>query len=190
MAIWADMPEPLPPRPDRPLAITRAHLFALAALSIAMAVLAFFVGVQLGRREAVVEPAPAGTTAIAPLVGEDVRSGDLEVLLTRVEAAQGASLTFPSVLPRSELPVASDGVPTDGWAIEVASRRTAGEAQQLVETLRAADLAAYRLAVLVDGKPEHRVRIGGYGSEASAVAAIPEVKSRAGADHASVAPAP
>jgi len=186
------MPEPLPPRPDRPLAITRGHLFALAALSIAMAVLAFFIGVQLGRRQVDVAPAPgaSGAAAVAPLVGEDVRSGDLEVLLTRVEATQGVSLSFPTALPRSELPVTSDGVPSRGWSIEIGSRRTADDAQQLVDTLRAADLPAYRLAVLVDGKPEHRVRIGGYASEEHAVAAIPEVKSRAGADRATVAPAP
>lgn len=181
------MPEPLPPRPDRALALTRAHLFALAALAISMSVLTFFIGIQLGRKQLPAVSAPSA----APLIADEVRSGDLEVLLTRVEQARGdASLSFPSDLPRSELPSSSDQVPTSGWAIQVAAAPTTTDAQRLVDTLRAAGLAAYRVAAIVDGRTEHRVKVGGYPSEEAAVAAIPEVKSRAGSDHASVAAAP
>ncbi len=181
------MSDPLPPRPDRALAMSRAHLFALAALAMSMSVLTFFIGVQLGRKEVPAAP----TAAQAPLIRDDVRSGDLEVLLTRVEQARGdPTLTFPGDLPRSELPSSSDAVPHSGYAIEVAAEPTAADAQRLVETLRAAGLAAYRVAALVDGRPEHRVKVGGYTTEESAVAAIPEVKSRAGTEHASVSAAP
>ncbi len=181
------MSEPLPPRPDRALALSRAHLFALAALALSMSVLTFFIGVQLGRKDVPAAP----VAAQKPLIPDEVRSGDLEVLLTRVEQARGdPSLLFPADLPRSELPSSSDNVPHTGYAIGVAVEPTAADAQRVVDTLRAAGLAAYRVAALVDGVPEHRVKVGGYATEESAVAAIPEVKSRAGTDHATVAAAP
>jgi cell division septation protein DedD len=181
------MSDLLPPRPDRPLALTRGHLFALGALAVAMSVLTFFIGVQLGHKQGPVAVAPEN----APLVPEEVRSGDLEVLLTRVEQAHAdPTLSFPRELARSELPSSSDQVPHSGWAIQVAAEPTAEDAQRLVDTLRAAGLSAYRVAALVDGKAEHRVKVGGYVTEDAATAAIPEVKSRAGASEAAVSAAP
>lgn len=177
----------LPPRPDRALPLTRGHLFALAAVSVSMSVLSLFIGVSLGRREA---PAVAFPEH-APLVGEDVRSGNLEVLLTRVEQRDAAlGLAFPTELPRSALPSSSDGVPRSGYAIEVATRPDEADAQRIVETLRAAGLPAYRLAALVDGVREQRVRIGGFASEDVAGAALSEVSARAGVANAKVVAAP
>lgn len=96
------------------LTITRAHLTALAVLSIALASLAFIVGFEAGRSQArVVEPA----AQIQPLIGEEARTGNLEALLARVEEARGGStsLTFPSELPATappvEPPVGPDGAP-------------------------------------------------------------------------------
>lgn len=93
-----------PPRPDRELALTRNHLYALGTLALALAVLSFFVGVQVGRGEAVPAPAPP----VPALVAREVREGDLQVLLANVEAANAASsLTFPEELPKTEPPPAS-----------------------------------------------------------------------------------
>lgn len=179
-----------PPAADRPLPITRGHLFAFAALALALAALTFFLGLTVGRRQAAAPP-PAAVSALVP---EEVRSGDLEVLLSKVEEARpGEGLAFPEELPRSTalvVPSASDGVPTSGFAIEVFVRPDETDAQRLVDTLRAAGLAAYRVAAMVDGKAEHRVKVGGYASEEAAKAALAEVQARAGAPEASVGPVP
>lgn len=218
-------------RSDRELVLTRGHLFALGALSLALAVLAFFVGLQLGRNEA-----PVAAVALAdPLVREEVRSGDLEVLLGRVEAASrpAAALTFPAELPRTEAPpvapdpaepieavaavapppdpfpgdpprpgsAAIEGVdgapalpaqeiPKGAWAVQVASRPDEADAAVLVDTLRAAGLAAYRVPALVDGVALWRVRVGGYASKDSAAANLSEVAARSGSTEAVVTQAP
>lgn len=100
-------------RPERELVLTRGHLFALGALSLALAVLSFFVGLQLGRTDAPIATAPA----VDPLVREEVRGGDLEVLLARVEAASRphAELTFPEKLEESDLipPPVDPSAPVD-----------------------------------------------------------------------------
>lgn len=104
-------------RPERELVLTRGHLFALGALSLALAVLSFFVGLQLGRTDAPVAPAPA----VEPLVREEVRGGDLEVLLARVEAASRphAELTFPEKLEESDPipPPVDPAAPVDAAAV-------------------------------------------------------------------------
>jgi cell division septation protein DedD len=165
---------------------------------LSLAVLAFFVGMQVGKTQA--PPAPAAPP-VAPLVSDEARTGDLEVLLARVEQAGNRHdpLAFPGELPKTDVPpppvdpaappveapppvdpfpdapregsatvaagasasVAVDGVPAGGWAIQVASRDTEADAQALVETLRAAGLAAYRVVALVDGKSAWRVRVRG-----------------------------
>lgn len=174
---------------ERPLQLTRGHLFALGALSLALAALAFFLGVSVGRRQVEV-PEPVVRSDV--LVPEEVRSGDLEVLLAKVEATQ-QGVDFPGSLPLSPPPVvpdASDGVPSSGWAIQVAVRADETDAQRLVETLRQAGLPAYRVAALVDGKPEQRVRISGYATEAVARAALTEIQARSGSAEALVVAAP
>lgn len=168
------------------LDLTRGHLFALGALSVAMATLAFFVGVQLGRSQAPEAP-PRPTDGLVP---DEVRAGDLEAPLARVEERQSAALAFPTALPEAMVPSASDGVPSGGWAIEVAQSHREEDAQRLVDTLRAAELPAYRVASLVDGKLSHRIRVGGYASAGTARNAAVEVASRAGAVEGRVVPAP
>ena len=222
------------PPADPQLQLTRGHLYALGSLSLALALLAFFVGLQTGRNEA---PPPASPT-VSPLVSAEARSGDLEVLLAKVEQANAPAerLAFPAELPKSEPPptplppadpaappppvepVAApvdpfpaeaktgtasvapsvpasmaqplDGVPASGWAIQVASRADENDAQVLVETLRAAGLAAYRGVALVDGATTWRIRVGGYASKDAATAAMTAVASRAGSTDPRVLPAP
>jgi cell division septation protein DedD len=227
------MSEPLRARPNGPLAITKGHLYALGALSFAMSTLTFFIGLQVGRGAT----APVAAPAVAALLDEEARTGNLEALLMRVEASHAeGKLIFPTELPKSappmaplpevgpdgapvepaadaaavppapppvlvpqappegsasvsaapEAPAASDQVPSGGWAIQIGKRESEAEAERLVQTLRAAGLSAYHVEALVDGKPEHRVRVGGYASEAAANAALSEVQGRAGAPSASV----
>lgn len=178
-----------PPPVERPLQLTRGHLFALGAFAVALAALAYFLGVTVGRRQV---EAPEPVVKADALVPEEVRSGDLEVLLAKVEATQ-QGVDFPADLPQSPAPVVpgvSDGAPTSGWAIQVAARADETDAQRLVETLRQAGLQAYRVVALVDGKPEQRVRIGGYSTEAAARAALTEVQARSGSAEATVVTAP
>ncbi len=215
------------PRATNQLPLTRNHLYAMGALSLALALLAFFVGFSLGRGKAAAPPpAPAST-----FVPEEVRTGDLEVLLAKVEQANAgdAALGFPAELPRTEpppppvdptappveptpppnpfpaesrpgtaalggppvaTPTVDEGVPTSGWAVEVAEHTSEADASRYVETLRAAGLEAYRVVALVGGKTVWRVRIGGYSSKDAATAAVPAVASKAGASSATVTPAP
>lgn len=70
---------------------------------MALALLAFFLGYQVGTRT--VPPAPP--PAVAPLISEEARSGNLEVLLNRVDeaSAKNLALSFPADLPApSEAP--------------------------------------------------------------------------------------
>jgi cell division protein FtsN len=221
------------PPVERPLAVTRAHLLALGALSLSLAVLSFFVGLQVGRNES----PPVAAPPVAPLVSDQARSGDLEVLLANIDQAKSAAtpLTFPAELPKTTPPPAAppaDGsaaaasdapaaappvadvpgeehagsasvaagaavapavaeeVPKGGWAVQVATRADEHDAAVLVETLRAAGLPAYHVVALVQGKAAWRVRVGGYGTKEAATAALSAVASKAGADDATVTPAP
>lgn len=218
---------PRPARTNGQLTLTRGHLYAFGAMALTLAILAFFVGLQVGRGPV----APAQGPVVRALLDEEARTGDLETLLMRVESSRAPEgLVFPRELPTSapplpplpaegEEPVApppvdpvvapdaapegeatlapsvaapstSDAVPTHGWAIQVAVRADAADADRLVATLREAELDAYRVEALVDGRSEHRVRVGGYATEAAATAALPEVRGRAGASTATVAHAP
>lgn len=96
------MAEPARPRPNGALPITRAHLFAMAALALTMSVLSFFIGLQLGKGTTPAVIAPG----VRPLLDEEARSGNLEALLLRVEQAQGQErLVFPEELARSKPPL-------------------------------------------------------------------------------------
>lgn len=92
------------PRANHQLPLTRNHLYAMGALSLSVAVLAFFVGFSVGRAGG---PPPA-EPVVMRLIPDDVRSGDLEVLLARVEETSAAEMTmgFPTELPRTDAPPA------------------------------------------------------------------------------------
>lgn len=222
-------------RTNGTLPITRAHLFALGAMSLTMAVLSFFIGLKLGQHDVPMSEGPV----VKALLDEEARTGNLEALLMRVEATQTQErLVFPEELTKSAPPLpplpdpdapaadptlvvaaappaappivqpdsppvshaelaggerviaASEAVPTTGWAIQVGERAQEQEAERLVATLRTAGLEAYHVEVLVDGTPTHRVRVGGYGSQEAAKAALVEVSGRAGAPDATVIKAP
>lgn len=191
-----------PPHPrDRQVMLTRGHLYALTAMSLGLATVTFFLGLQLGRRDVPVVEQP--TTR--PLVGEEARTGDLEVLLTKVEQARPGSqpFAFPQALPQTEPPplLGTQGahagispqngaVPKGGWAIEVSTWKESVEADQELTRLVKQGYPAYRVTALIDGKPSHRVRIGGYPTEAKATEELAKVSSATRAAEARVVQAP
>ncbi len=88
------------------------------------------------------------------------------------------------------VPAASADIPTSGWAIQVGELGVEADADRYVETLRAAELSAYKVVALVDGAWVWRVRVGGYSSKEGAAASVAGVASKAGAAEASVIRAP
>lgn len=175
---------------DRAIPLTGGQLLALGAMSMALALLSFFVGLAVG------EGSPSGNSAdvarptIEPLVGDVVRSGSLESLLVRVSGTQGTDVSFPGALT-SALPESSaDGVPSGGWAIQVAEYPDLEGATRLVTQLRELELPAYSAAALVDGRKVHRVRVSGFATREGASAAVTAVATRAGSTTPLVVPAP
>ena len=81
---------------NREIWITRGHLAALGTATLAIALLAFFVGIQVGRSQ-VDTPSTATTETLLP---NAEREDALEALLREVEAAQAAAppLAFPETL--------------------------------------------------------------------------------------------
>ncbi len=172
---------------DAAIPLTRGHLYALGAMSMALAFLAFFVGLALGQRAPEVE---AEGPAVLPLVAAEVQGGSLETLLARVSEAQGAGVSFPAELASSAPSASVDGVPTGGWAVQVGEYPDLEGADRLVAQLREAGLPAYRVRVLVDGHRRERVRVAGYSTRESAAIAMADVASRSGSASPAVVPAP
>ena len=173
---------------DPLIQLTRGHLFALGTMSVALAALSFFLGFTVNERmRAVDAEAPVGAP---PLVADEVRSGSLETLLARVSAQAPEDLAFTSELVGNGPNLSSDGVPNGGWAIQLSEGTDLPGADAKVAELRAAGVAAYRVAALVDGHKVQRVRVGGYPSRESALGELESVGARLGALAPSVVPAP
>jgi len=104
MSRMSDLPRS---RSGKQIWITRGHLAALAVATFFIALLAFLVGLQVGRTQAVSSPE---VVAAAPALPEGSQEDALEALLREVEYAQGAvspdgalasaepDLTFPAAL--------------------------------------------------------------------------------------------
>jgi len=182
----------------REIWITRGHLAALGAATLAIALLAFFVGVQVGRNQ-VDTPALADHSTVLP---DPDREDALEALLREVESAQAASppLAFPDTLtdgdppPVPETPDAEDvatevraspdatqtpppdppataPVPSSGWSVQIASYESASDADARVAKLQERELKAYRVAALIRGANWYRVKVGPYSSKDEAAKA-------------------
>jgi hypothetical protein len=171
---------------DQLIPLTRGHLFALGAMSVALACLSFFLGLTVAERTHRGMPEVDG---VRPLVADDVREGTLETLLARVSQQQGIDVAFPGELAVGGS-LSENGVPTGGWSIQVAEYPDTSSADRLVVELRAAELKAYRVAALVDGRSVQRVRVSGYVSREGALVAMESVASRAGAADPRVVAAP
>jgi cell division septation protein DedD len=87
-------------------------------------------------------------------------------------------------------PDATGNIPTTGWSIQVSEHASEADALQEVASLSAADMPAYSVVALVEGKVRWRVRIGGYANKDAANAAIPAVVAKAGVPSASATMAP
>lgn len=172
---------------DSTIQLSRGHLFALGSMSVALAALAFFLGFTVAER---VRPAGEAQTGVPPLVAEEVRAGSLEALLARVADRQAADLAFPAELESTDRTVSANGVPTGGWAIQVAEYPDRESADRLVEELRATSLTAYRVAAIVGGHRVQRVRVSGFPSREAAMAQVETIGARSGSAAAVVVPAP
>jgi cell division septation protein DedD len=136
---------------------------------------------------------PASAEPVAPAVGPDgaplpvtapARPSDPFPDAQRPGAAEvTARAPMVAVAPDAN-------VPSGGWAIEVATFSAEAEAAAHAESLRAQDLAAYRVVALVDGATAWRVRVGGYASKDAASAALASVGTTARADAPRVTKAP
>ena len=218
------MPDLPRPASSNQIWITRGHLAALAVATSAIAVLAFLVGVEVGRAGNDAPP-PDDTTATAAFLPDATDQEALEALLREVERAQqqadptlvARDVTFNHDLPHetppeipTELPVIptdsvvgddpldapqppvdpGPGAPTDGWAVQIASYADVAEADAHVARLREQELAAYRIAALVDGTTWYRVRVGGFTSREQANEERSALATTLGLGDLMVSPAP
>jgi cell division protein FtsN len=171
----------------REIWITRGHLAALGTATLAIALLAFFVGIQVGRNQADT-PVASDTETILP---NPDREDALEALLREVESAQAAAppLAFPETLsegiaPPTDVrpastakqapppdPPKSAPVPRAGWSVQIASYDAAVDADARVAKLQERGLKAYRVTALIRGVNWYRVKVGAYPSKDSAAEA-------------------
>ncbi len=130
--------------------------------------------------------------------GPDMRFPDLltgeEGGLPSSTAAPGeASLVSvrPSSSPSPVAPkAAATPAPEGGWAVQIASYPTAGEADATIAELDEQGFEAYRVAALVDGATWYRVRLGGFPTRQRADSARKELMVRLGTTDLLVAEAP
>lgn len=205
-------------RGERELWITRGHLYALAAMTCFIGLLAFFVGLLFGRSGWGGAPPQAPAQA---LITPEMEANELDELLARVEAgggpAQDQALTFQDTLrsgatppapveeqaPGEEIHVAAShrvpdtpetpvvgDVPEEGWSVQVASTTSEAEADEILAQLGEAGVEAYRVAGVTDGLTWYRVRTGGFSSREEAEGAREEVATRSGRPDCIVVRAP
>jgi DedD protein len=173
----------------REIWITKGHLAALGTATLAIALLAFFVGIQVGRSQ--IEAAPSEN--IDALLPDPEREDALEALLREVESAQAAAppLAFPETLVEGKVPEApetpeeapvktevrpapevkhtpppeppkSAPIPKSGWSVQIASYERVADADARVTKLQERKLKAYRVAALIRGHNWYRVKVGSY----------------------------
>jgi len=202
----------------REIWITRGHLAALGTATLFIALLAFFVGIQIGR-----SPSSGTDLEQAPtLLPDPEREDALEDLLREVEAAQAAAppLVFPEALEEGTAPETPEEVedepvqqtqvkpsedaqpeppppapvptplPTAGWSVQIASYDNASDADARVEKLKKRDLRAYRITALIRGKNWYRVKIGSYPSKEAAALARKQLAAKLGTRDLMITEAP
>lgn len=190
----------------REIWITRGHLMALGTATFFIALLAFFVGIEVGRSQV---DAP-DTTADAALLPDANQQDALEALLREVEAAQNeappmafnetlaqnnapeppveeaeattvATEVPPTVAPTPPPPAPKDSpIPKSGWSIQVASYDTLKDADSRVSQLKKMGLQSYRVGALIKGRQWYRVRVGAYPNKAAAETARQQLQGKLG----------
>jgi cell division septation protein DedD len=104
--------------------LSRAQLTALGIMSISTAILAFFIGLELGQRKV---PEPVVITQDIGLIPAEVESDALVELLAKVEQAaaktapttEAAVLSFPTALTETEVSVLLPAPPAPGEGEEL-----------------------------------------------------------------------
>lgn len=189
--------------------MTRGQLAAIGTMSLSIAILAFFIGLRVGRAQV---PQPEEVERVASLIPADVRTDALPELLARVERAAAGNaelgrLTFPEELvaevPEVRVPEASEaavvavtvdadaavqleapepaeGVPSQGFAVQLFSYPDAAAADAKVEELKEGGYTAFRVEGLVKGETWFRVRVGPFNSREAAEEARPGLGSALG----------
>ncbi len=110
------MPELSRVRPESEAALTRSRLWVLVGVSVCMSITTFILGFQVGRQDV---PAAAMPPRDA-LISEEVRTGNLEVLLQKVSATEKeAHLDFPAELAVSPAPAVEPLLGPDGLPLPV-----------------------------------------------------------------------
>lgn len=105
------MPELSRVRPESEAALTRSRLWVLVGVSVCMSVTTFILGFQVGRQDLPAAPLPVRDA----LISEEARTGNLEVLLQKVNAAEKeAHLDFPAELAVSPAPAPEPQLGPDG----------------------------------------------------------------------------
>jgi DedD protein len=178
----------------RDIWITRGHLMALGTATFFIALLAYFIGIEVGRSQA---DAPE-VTADAALLPDANRQDALEALLREVETAQAeappmafnetlamdnapeppvetvAESNSPTEIPTAPTPAPPPAAPEDapipktGWSIQVASYDSESDANSRVAQLKAQGLKSYRVGALIKGRQWFRVRVGAYPNKKAA----------------------
>lgn len=95
----------------------------------------------------------------------------------------------PSATPLAPTDLGT-GAPASGWAVQIASYPGAAEADAHVTALKEQDLAAYRVAALVDGTTWYRVKVGGFSTREAAAAQRDALATSLGLEGLVVSPAP
>lgn len=124
---------------------------------------------------------------------------------TALPSGEGAGLALPDAEPTPASahvgapagdPIAGPAdvpgdVPTSGWSVQVAAYETAGEADARIQALiDAGHDQAYRVVARIDGVDWHRVRIGGFRTQAAADEARLALETELGTADLMVAAAP
>jgi cell division septation protein DedD len=155
---------------------------------VALTIMAGLIGFRVGQRSMTTDVDPERVT---PLLPEEVREGELEVLLARVEQAPDVAIRFTEKLAQSRpelppVPTAFGKVPADGWAVQVAALADKTAAEALVAQLTTAGLPAYASPALADGATTWEVRVGGYPDRDAAAGAQASVARTAQVSSSSV----
>ena len=192
----------------REIWITRGHLVALGTATFFIALLAFFIGIQVGHSQSEA-PEVSDQAALLP---DANRQDALEALLREGEAAEAnatpmafnqtltqdnappppveaeAEETTHTEVPASTPPSAPPAAPADaplpqsGWSIQVASYDTIKDADSRVKQLKSQGLKGYRVGALIRGKKWYRVRVGSYPNKAAAETARQRLLGSLGGD--------
>ena len=166
------------------------------------------------------EPAQDNTALVSPALEVDALDEFLaRVEEAATKDAPEEVLTFPGMLPGGEVeeppeehiddpplqtivkpgreqpvppvktPVTST-LPKGGWAIQVGSYTTEGEADARMEEVSARGVECYKVSAVVDGITRHRLRVGGFRTRQDATDALGSISDKAGAPDAIVVRAP